>query len=303
MKIALIANPNCGGRNHLPVLQFLENRLKSRGIRAEIHVTRRPGHAERIAGRLAVERLDAVAVAGGDGTNCQVLNGLLKSGGENGLPPIGILPLGRGNSFALDLPIRSIDEGIDALAGGRTRPVDVCRYTTGGTVHYFVNLLGAGFVTDVARTAARFGRLGDFSYVVGVFHRVMELRFHRMKLTVDGTVIDGRNCFVEICNSRYTGGNMLMAPEARIDDGRFDVMVAGPLGRFDLLRTFPKIFKGTHGEHPAVRFIRGRRATLETEPVKTLLPDGEIAGSTPTTVDVLPGRVRYFCLEAPPLIP
>ena len=85
-----------------------------------------------------------------------------------------------------------------------------------------------------------------------------------------------------------------MAPEAQIDDGWLDVVVVGPLSRLSLLTTFPKIFKGTHGENPAVRIYRAKTAEVFTDPPKTLLPDGEIFGSTPTRIDIHPKMVRYF---------
>jgi diacylglycerol kinase family enzyme len=113
-------------------------------------------------------------------------------------------------------------------------------------------------------------------------------------LEIDGNVISAKNCFVEICNSRYTGGNMLMAPEAQIDDGLFDAVVLAPLSRLSLISTFPKLFKGTHSENPAVQFIRAKSASVHTQPQKNLLPDGEIFGTTPTEITILPHRVRYF---------
>ncbi|HSO18013.1 MAG TPA: diacylglycerol kinase family protein, partial [Desulfosarcina sp.] len=231
---------------------------------------------------------------GGDGTNFHLLNGLLRRRDTFTLPPLGIIPVGSGNSFARDLGIRSPVDGIRALIRGRTRQVDVCRFSQADGSWYFVNLAGIGFVTDVARTAHRLKRFGDFSYVLGVFHRMLALRFHHLELEIDGRRIEGDNCFVEFCNSRYTGGGMLMAPEARMDDGWFDVVVVGPLSRASLLATFPKIFNGTHGANPAVRFYRARTAFVRTDPVKPMLPDGELFGSTPTRVDMLSRRVRYF---------
>jgi diacylglycerol kinase family enzyme len=123
---------------------------------------------------------------------------------------------------------------------------------------------------------------------------LLGLNFHEMALEIDGKVIRGKNCFVEICNSRYTGGNMLMAPEAQIDDGLFDAVVLAPLSRLSLIATFPKIFKGTHGENPALQFIKAKSARVYTQPQKMLLPDGEIFGSTPTEIDILPRLIRYF---------
>jgi YegS/Rv2252/BmrU family lipid kinase len=229
---------------------------------------------------------------GGDGTNYQVLNGILKYHGDKQLPPLGILPVGRGNSFAKDLQIFSIEDGLAALSRQATRKVDVCRFSQNDDAYYFVNLMGFGFVTDVAKTAARFKWAADFSYVIGVFHRLLGLNFHDLVLEIDGKIIRGKNCFVEICNSRYTGGNMLMAPDAQIDDGLFDAVVLAPLSRLSLISTFPKIFNGTHSENPAVHFIQAKSAKVYTQPQKILLPDGEIFGTTPTEIDIPSRRGR-----------
>lgn len=268
--------------------------LSSHSIKHDLFLTRYHAHALDIVKKLPVQKYDAIVAMGGDGTNYYVLNGLIKFHGNRPLPPIGIIPTGRGNSFAKDLNIESIEDAIAALSRQRTVAVDVCRFSQQKNDYYFVNLAGFGFVTDVAKTAARFGWLGDLSYAIGVIYRTIGLRFHRLELEIDGNLYHGRNCFVEICNSRYTGGDMLMAPEAHIDDGLFDAVILGPLTRLSLLRTFPKIFKGTHVMHPQIRVVKGKRAVIRTMPEKTLLPDGEIFGHTPTTITVLPHRVSYF---------
>jgi diacylglycerol kinase family enzyme len=172
--------------------------------------------------------------------------------------------------------------------------VDVCVFTQGRKKVYFVNLAGVGFVTDVAKTARKFKIFRDFSYLIGVFARTINLKFHHMELEIDGKIFSGDNCFVEFCNSRFTGGKMLMAPNAQIDDGFMDIVVAEKLSRTSLMAALPKIFRGTHIHHPAVRCFKARQAVIKTRPPKSLLPDGEIMGTTPTTVTVLPKLIRYL---------
>ena len=294
MKIALIANSRSSGISGNNLRPELENKFKKHHIAFDLLRTQCHGHAIQLVKQLSIREYDAIVSMGGDGTNFQVLNSILKYHGDSKMPPLGILPYGRGNSFAKDLHIFSGQDGIDALGRQNTRAVDVCRFSQNQTAHYFVNLMGFGFVTDVAKTAVRFKWAANFSYVIGVFYRLMGLSFHQMVLEIDGEVISGQNCFVEICNSKYTGGNMLIAPEAAIDDGLFDAVVVSPLSRANLLATFPKIFKGTHGKNQAVKFIKGKSAVVYTEPQKTLLPDGEIFGTTPTEITVLPRLVKYF---------
>jgi YegS/Rv2252/BmrU family lipid kinase len=296
VKIALIANPNSGKASGRKLIPAAEKRLGANRITSDVYLTRYHGHASEIVKQLSIREYDAVVSMGGDGTNYQVLNGVLKYHGDADLPPLGIIPAGRGNSFCKDLQLFTAADGIDALSQKATRKVDVCRFTQHNTDFYFVNLMGLGFVTDVARTAAGFKWAGDLSYVIGVFYHTLGLRCHFMELEIDGKNSAGNNCFVEFCNSRFTGGDMLMAPDAKIDDGRFDAVIVAPLSRIGLISTFPKIFKGTHGQNPAVRFVRGKSATICTRPEKALLPDGEIFGTTPTRIDILPGLVRYFSL-------
>jgi diacylglycerol kinase (ATP) len=294
MKIALVLNPRIGAKKSKKLLLLAENRFKEANIRFDLFVTQYHGHAAEIIKNISLPEYDGIVSVGGDGTNYHVLNGLLKYHNDTELPPLGIIPAGRGNSFAKDLEIHTEEDGFAALSRGTTRAVDVCRFTQGKDLYFFVNLMGLGFVTDVAKTAAHFGWAGDLSYVIGVLYRTMILKFHQLDMEIDGHIISEKNCFVEICNSRFTGGNMLMAPAAKIDDGLFDVVVLSPISRANLISTFPKIFKGTHGDNPAVSFYQGKTAKIHTIPEKTMLPDGEIFGTSPTQIAILPGWVRYF---------
>ena len=293
-RIALIANPYAGRKRTKIVLPQIEAALRQNEIAFDLFLTQHHNHAIDLAGQLDPDRYDAIVAVGGDGTNYQMLNGLLTCFPDAELPPLGIIPMGSGNSFALDLDIQTVEQGIAKILTGEPRPVDVCYFTQGVKRTYFVNLMGFGFVTDVAATANKFRFLGDLSYIIGVLRRTIGLSFQQLELELDGKIITGENCFVEFCNSRYTGGQMCIAPEAKIDDGLFDVVVLDTLTRRSLLRTFPKIFKGTHGENPAVHFYRGRHAVVRTTPAKLLLPDGEFLGITPTEVGILPKRVRYL---------
>ncbi|MFC1669662.1 diacylglycerol/lipid kinase family protein [Spirochaetota bacterium] len=293
-KIAIIANPYCGGKKGKKAIPHIESKLLEMGIKYDLFVTEYHEHGVSIVKDLNLKNYDGIFSAGGDGTNYEVLNGLLKHHKRDDIPPIGIIPVGSGNSFARDLNIFSTDDGISTLKRKLLKAVDVCSFTTGGEEYFFINLTGLGFVTDAAKTASSFKIFGQFSYVIGVLHRIIALKFHHMELEVDGKVYSEENCFVEFCNSRFTGGDMMMAPDAEIDDGYFDVIILSKTGRLKLLKTFPKIFKGTHMEIPEARCIKGKSAKIKTIPEKNLLPDGELFGNTPTEIKIYPGHVRYF---------
>ena len=332
MRLALFANLRPNGRRIGPAFRAFVKRLEGRGIRAEVFATRHLAELPGALSRLRPERFDGIVCAGGDGTHYHVLNGLIRRFGFDPLPPLGIAPLGRGNSFARDLNLFSAEDAAAALGNGVLRPVDLCRFRCNGTEAYFANLMGVGFVTDVAATAARFPRTGDLSYVIGVFSRLLGLRPVRLEMKIDEVDVSGRYCFVEFCNSRYTGGNMLMAPGARIaepdlvahvcrvdalrapdlqlierwrvgargtpgariDDAAFDAVLAAPMSPIQLIRAFPLIYRGAHLHHPAVRVIRGKTARIDSAAPLRLLPDGEVTGTTPVDIQVVPKCVRYF---------
>ena len=294
MKIALIVNPHSGGKKGEKLLPFVEKELSSHSIDYHTYISLYHEHILKITSELKLKQYDAVIALGGDGTNFHVLNGLLSSFKPKKIPPIGIIPVGSGNSFAKDLNIHTFEDGIRSIVENNPKWIDVCSFTQAKKKFYFVNLIGLGFVTDVAKTAQKFKYFKDFSYIIGVFYRTINLKFHYMELEIDGKILSGENCFVEFCNSRFTGGNMLMAPDARIDDGFMDIIIAGKFSRTSLLTTLPKIFKGTHINHPLVRHFRARKAKIKTWPNKTLLPDGEIFGATPTTINVHHKMIQYL---------
>lgn len=114
---------------------------------------------------------------------------------------------------------------------------------------------------------------------------------------MNNETISGEKCFIEFCNSKYTGGKMLMAPEAKIDDGYFDIIIASKLSRFKLFKAFPKIFKGTHINLDEVTTYRAKKAQLITEKPLSMNPDGEIFGKTPTEINIIPKKLNYFYLK------
>ena len=296
MKLLIVANPVSGGKKGEKRLPEIEKLLNTHNLNYDLKKTQYHRHAEKIIKNTDIKKYDGVALIGGDGTNFQVLNGLIKYH-NNSIPPIAIIPTGSGDSFALDLGIRNDLDGIKAIVKNNIKSVDVLSFTSEDDLFYCVNMVGTGFVTEVTKIAVKFRFLKSFSYVVGVLYQIINLKFQKVELKVNNETISGEKCFIEFCNSKYTGGKMLMAPQAKIDDGYFDIIVASKFSRYALLKAFPKIFKGTHLALDEVRTIRAKTAQLTTQKIETLLPDGEIFGNTPTNINILPKKLNYFYLK------
>lgn len=294
-RTVLVVNPAAGGGRCGARVGPVAERLRAAGLDVELLVTRGPGDATRLV-REARGRGEARFVAvGGDGTGFEVVDGLFPWTGP-GRPTLGFLPLGTGNSFVRDLDLGGADDAVARIVAGRTRAVDVLRATCDEGDFHSINLIGLGFTAEVGElTNRRFKALGPLGYVAATVIRVATLHTHDVAVRVDAAPRDARpSTFLALCNSRYTGGAMRMAPDAAIDDGLLELVRVGPMGRLRLLTAFPRIFRGTHVQMPENEVIRARRVAFELDGPTDLMVDGEILRRTLRAVEVVPAAVEVL---------
>ena len=275
------------------VLSQVEAYLADRNIVHQTVVSGRPGHVTEIAAEAAGRGQSPVVLVGGDGTLFEAVNGMARAGR---FLPVAQIPVGTGNSFIKDLGIESVEDGLRALTEGRTRAVDLGRVRSPAGEYHFVNLVGAGFVANVASRAGSFKLFGEFAYTIGVLLELVFLRAVPCRLTADGKESVRDAHFIEVCNSRKTGGQMIMAPSAEVDDGLFDVVIARAMSRRTLLKLFPRIFTGEHVKDPHVETFRCARLSVSFDPPQKVTPDGELLGSTPLEIEVVPRALEVFSL-------
>jgi YegS/Rv2252/BmrU family lipid kinase len=297
-RILIAANTRSARGKGASILQEAERNLAQRGAQCDVLVSQGHGHFfEALPARLR-EPWDAVVALGGDGTLFQVLNCCLKQEGFN--TPLGLIPAGTGNSFSKEFRHQPAQPAWQRLLEGQAVPVDVlrCRLRQAeawhGNEYFFINVMGLGFVSEVNINSQRFKRLGAVSYVLGLLVTLKNFKAARLHLTLDDQTLERTAMFAVICNSRYTGGNMWVAPGAEIDDGVMEVVVLNELSRAGLLRAFPSVYTGRHVDHPKVEIFRCRRLRIECDTPQLLNPDGEILGATPAEIEVLPRRVRFI---------
>jgi len=293
MKICLIVNPNAGKKRGLEVSQRVSSLFRDAGIQTESLVSQYPGGTREIAEGLDLKNWDGVVAVGGDGSLFEVINGLYATSNSLSVP-VGQIPVGTGNSFSRDLEIHSVEDAVAKIVQGNVRKIDLGHFSSEAGDFSFVNLLGAGFVSNVAYRARKYKALGSLSYVFGIIEEVIGLKSTPVTLEIDGTVIERECVFVEICNSRFTGGNMMMAPGAVIDDGLLDVVILNKVSRGALLKLLPTLFEGKHVESPSVEVFQGRRILLRSQSPLALTPDGETFGQTPIDVSVHHQKLEMF---------
>lgn len=294
MNILLVYNSYAGHKRAAKLLPQVEAELTDQQIDFELARTDYPEHAVSLVKEADFEKYDGIVAAGGDGTLFEVINGYYQNPSPKKIP-IGILPVGTGNAFARDMgfDIGNWKEAVDIIAGGKTKDVDVGRFSTHGQNYYFLNILGLGFVADVTKTAHRLKIFGNIAYTFGVFYQIVFLKSFPVSIQADGKTYEGRNIFIEISNTRYTS-NFFMAPAAEIDDGFLDVTLLGKASRRRLIQCFPKIFTGEHIHMKEVEHFKARKITITTEKPKVLTPDGELMGITPIEVECLKQALSVF---------
>jgi YegS/Rv2252/BmrU family lipid kinase len=290
-----IVNPAAGGGRSAKLAGPAIARLREHGLHVDVIASTAPGHAAELAREAYDQGYRRFIAVGGDGTAHELLNGIFTHAGATARISLGFLPLGTGNSFLRDFAQENgAQAAMQALQENRTRPVDLIRLTHSKGEIYAFNLLSVGFTADVATLANRhFKALGPVGYLLGVFVRVAQLRRRSFALRCDDDKNwDNRRClFLAFNNSKYTGGTMLIAPNADPSDALIEFVRWGPIGRLGLLRMLPKLYDGTHIQHP----LASRRAVRHVEfnlpaPIDVMI-DGEIATLDCKSLDIIPGAV------------
>ncbi|HEX4545935.1 MAG TPA: diacylglycerol kinase family protein [Candidatus Acidoferrum sp.] len=296
-KFFAIVNPAAGGGRSAKLAGPALARLREKGLKINVIASTGVGHAVQLAREAYDQGYRRFLAVGGDGTAHEILNGVFAGRAKVERTALGFLPLGTGNSFLRDFTKDGAEASLQALLEGRKRTVDLIRLTHSTGEVYSLNLLSIGFSADVAALTNRaFKRLGHLGYLLGVFVRVVQLhrRSFALRCDDDREWDERRSLFLTFNNSKYTGGSMLIAPHADPSDGLIEFVRWGPIGRLGLLRTLPRLYDGTHIEHP----LASRRAVSRVEfrtpgPVDVMI-DGEVATLACRSLDVLPAAVDVY---------
>jgi YegS/Rv2252/BmrU family lipid kinase len=292
-----IVNPAAGGGRSAKLAGPALARLRETGLQVDVIASIRPGHAVQLARSAYDQGYRRFLAVGGDGTAHEILNGIFA--GRSGVDRValGFLPLGTGNSFLRDFTNEGAEASLQALTEGRTRPVDLIRLTHAGGEVYSFNLLSVGFTADVAALTNRvFKPFGHFGYLLGVFLRVAQLRRRAFALRCDDDQDwdERRSLFLTFNNSKYTGGTMLIAPNADTSDGLIEFVRWGPIGRLGLLRNLPRLYDGSHIQHPLASRRAVRRVEFKANSPVDLMIDGEVVTLECRALDILPAALDVY---------
>jgi diacylglycerol kinase (ATP) len=290
-----VVNPAAGGgRGRRLVAPALE-RLRAGGVKLDVVETTGPGQGTNLARDGYARGYRKFIAVGGDGTSYEIVNGLFPHREFEEPATLAFLPLGTGNSFLREFTDRGVEHAIEALLAGRFQPCDVLRLRHTEGVLYYINLLAMGFAADVAALRARrFSGWGELGYQSSIFISLARFRRRPFPLGVDGEgKIDRRPClFVTFNNSKFTGGTMMIAPDAEVNDGLIEYVRWGPIGRLGLIRNLSTLYDGTHIHHPLAERREAKRIEFHLDAPVDVMVDGEVLTLQCQTLDVLPSALR-----------
>ena len=310
MSVAVVVNPRAGGGRMGRLWPRIEAALRARMGALTVAQTTATATAIGLARAFAADGVGLIVAAGGDGTVSEVVDGIMQGAGHR--PDLGIIPVGTGTDLARGLCIRgeAVAEHIDRLANGGGRRLDIGRIAFradggGVAIRHFINIasLGLSGPTDRAVNAAK-QRPGTPGKAVFLWHTIMQLLRYRLqdvRIAIDDAEpIDARIAVVAIANGQFFGGGMMIAPDAKPDDGMFDIVIFRGASKLRLIADLRLLYGGGHRQHPQVTIARGKTVTVtplgDPEANAALLDiDGESPGSIPARFDLLPAALLVRC--------
>lgn len=289
-KARLIYNPTSGRELAQRNIAYILDRLENAGYEASAYATKSKGDATRGARKAVRRRFDLVIAAGGDGTINEVINGLAE---REFRPTLGVLPLGTTNDFARAVNIpRDIAKACDVLCEGIEMPIDIGKANS----HYFVNIAGGGKLTELSYDVPSKLKtvLGQLAYYIKGIEMLPSLRPTKVKIEYDEHTFSGDIMLFLVSNTNSVGGFERIAPNARLDDGLFDLLILKETNLADFIRLASLASRGEHMNDPKVIYAQASRIKVESAEKMQLNVDGEYGGVMPGEIINLRRHLRLM---------
>lgn len=286
--LTFIINPTAGNGYALQVEQQMRKELEQHNIAYQIMHTEKPGHAQELAAAAAADPLcKGVIAVGGDGTAYETACGLLGTS-----IPLGIIPAGTGNDFikTVNIPKEPL-EALRLILKGKARPVDIGRMND----RIFLNVCGTGFdvtVLDYTEQAKKYVR-GIFPYLIGLVRAIRHYKPVQVHFTADGKTQEQPVLICSVANGRFIGGGLAICPDAKADDGQFDMVVVEHIPRWRIPGYIPGLLMGKVLSWKVTNHRRCSKVEIISKGMR-LNVDGEILTMDKAEFEILPGKLQLF---------
>ncbi len=305
MKTFVVANPKAAGGKVAKRWAELYLSISSSLGNTTLRFTGHQGHATQLVREALHDGYERIAVVGGDGSINDGVNGFFEESGEQINPEavLSIIPAGTGGDFSRSIGMSDIRPE-QALRSASIKTIDIGRMQLsdgrGGQVNrHFINIASFGSTAAIMDKINAAPKIlpGKGTYFWGAVKGLLTYQNKRIRLRVDDVYDEEvRVNSVAVANGRYFGGSMKIAPEARLSDGLFDVVVVGDVNLGEFLKNNRRIYAGTHLGLEPFTFVRGREVIAEPVDYEPILleADGERPGQLPARLDVVPDCIRLW---------
>lgn len=273
MEKIFIVNPTSGHGKSLQLIQYIEKKCKENNDKYRIIYTTKPKDAQKIA-EYYKNKNTIVYSVGGDGTLNEVINGL-----ANGNSFLNVVPGGSGNDFYRTLELQK--EGLFDIDLGKVND------------KYFINISSIGFDAEVTANAEKFKKLNIPSsqiYNASLIYTYFKL--HNKKVLIDGK--ENNNTLLAVANGKYYGGGFKIAPDAKINDGMLNYVLANDLNQLSLIPIFIKLVKGEHYSSKNVEHGLIKNLSIKSSVELLCNADGELMKGKEFNISVCKDAIRYY---------
>lgn len=309
----VIYNPVAGRGRVKRTWLFVEKALQDAGVEFDVVSTRAPLDAIALA-RQAAQKYSTVVAVGGDGTVHEVVNGLMQASHEGETIALGVVPLGNGDDFAKVIPPETpIGKkpfdwrvAVQKIARGQTKLFDVGRMNgdhlrpeLGTGAHYFMNGMDVGFgaVASLNFTTIPKFLVGMSAYMATILKTMIDYPTVHVRIQLDDEApFEQATTMTAVTNGRCFANGFWVCPDARPDDGVFDLMIADAVNRRTILSLIPKITRGAHTKEPVIKMRTARHIVFDSKEPLVVESDGEVhyLGTHHLEVDVVPRKLRVI---------
>ena len=293
-KFFFIVNTTAGRGKTGRKVTGLIKKLNEHNLNFEIEITKAPKHAITLARDAIKHGYRKIVAAGGDGTVNEVLNGIMLSHRSESVM-FGIIPKGGGNDFAHYFHIpHTLEKALEVLTREKTTYVDVGKIED----YYFGNALGIGFDAKVAENSKKIRYLNGMPrYFTAVLMTLIRNKSYKMKVKISDEEIDSEFLMLTVGNCRFSGSGFQLTPDAKADDGIFDLCLIDKINRRRILKVLPTVIPGKHLKEPEVTIKRSSFIEISSEQKLPVYFDGEIPDlkdSQHLKIELLPKKINLI---------
>ena len=293
----IIYNPVSGNGKSNYIVKRLQEDLNKKNIQYKIYHSKYPGDIKFLCINKGKKNF---IIIGGDGTFNEAVNGFMKRKIQGGLKNInvGFLPGGTGNSFMHDLNGETYKKALKIILNGNTKKIDILKLNfnqQSDENKYSLNIVGWGLASDVNILSDKLRFLGGIRYNIASLYYIFNKKIRSARITIDKNINKKKYLFIMCLNTIHTGKGMKAAPNAKIDDGFFDIIIINAkISKLKLLTLLPKLFTGDHIFSKDVEYLQAKHLEIDSDTIDMLNIDGENKYQTPISIDIIPKILNIF---------